>query len=229
MAITDYDRQAVIWAGEVAALTNFLYQAEALNAKAKQKAKEKGHALPSRTECLYPGMGKADGENLREMLSELTDKSRLYILGHGSAGAAPKFVSWDAKGLALLLKEHGLAHARLINFGSCVLARDHEADNDNWLLKAANSFAAEFHRQLKEQKPALMTELRAYLWKMRVNTGMKSFAAGAKIATLSPLDQVDEKDWLHQPNANKIAFYWENGEQKRRIVNKSGVLPVVPV
>jgi hypothetical protein len=43
MAITDYDRQAVIWAGEKADLAGFLDQAEALNGKAQRKATEASH------------------------------------------------------------------------------------------------------------------------------------------------------------------------------------------
>jgi hypothetical protein len=61
---------------------------------------------------------------------------------------------------------------------------------------------------------------------MRVNTAFKSFPLGAKIATFYSQDHVPEENWKHKPGGNKIAFYWENGQQKRRIINKEGVVPV---
>jgi hypothetical protein len=162
MAIKNYDHQAVIWCGEKADLTFFLDQADALNEKARSKATAAQHKLTVDSQTMFPGMGKGDDTALSETLEALTDKSRLYICGHGSFGPAPKFVCWDAKTFAKLLKEHGLKRAKLINLVSCQLARDYRPNLPGHVFPLADSFAAQFHQELKDQAPALPTEVRAY-------------------------------------------------------------------
>jgi len=222
MAITDYDHQAVIWCGQKADLPHFLNQADALNAKAKGKAAAAQHQITVDSQAMFPGMGEADDEALTDLLAPLTDKSRLYICGHGSAGAVPKFVGWDAKTFAGLLKSRGLKRAKLINLVSCELARDYRPNLPGRVFPLADSFAAQFHRELKDQEPALLTEVRAYTWLLAVNLGwIGDVPTGGKVM----LEKEDSKvidEWEYKPPGYKISFYWEDGAQRRRYMNKSG-------
>ena len=232
MAITDYDRQAVIWCAELADLSQFLDRADALNEKATAKAAAAKHEIAVESAAMFPGMGAADDEALAGMLKSLTDSSRLYICGHGGFGPAPKIVQWDAPAFVGVLKKNGLKHAKLINLVSCEMARDYSDDLEDYILTPANSFAALFHQELKTQEPALLTEVRAYTWFIWViNRSVKEMPP--KFATLpigtklvaddhrKPLGQS-----LHKPKRYKISFYWEEGSQRRRYMNKDGNAPI---
>jgi len=222
MAITDYDHQAVIWCGEKADLPHFLDQAGALNKKAKGKAADAQHKLTLDSQAMFPGMQEADDKALAEMLEALTDKSRLYICGHGSLGAAPKFVCWDAKTFAGLLKSHGLKRAKLINLVSCQLARDYRPNLQGHVFPLADSFAARFHQELKDQEPALLTEVRAYTWFVAVNLGfIGDLPTASKVMVEKATDSVVD-GWVYKPPGYKISFYWEGSTQRRRYMNESG-------
>jgi hypothetical protein len=200
MAIGDYDHQAVIWCGQKADLSHFLNQADVLNDKAKKKAAAAQHQITVTSAAMFPGMGKADDEVLTEMLAALTDKSRLYICGHGSPGAVPKFVGWDAKTFAGLLKSHGLKRAKLINLVSCELARDYRPNLPGRIFPLADSFAAQFHRELKEQEPPLLTEVRAYTWLLAVNLGwIADLPTGSKVMVEKESDSVVDQ-WEYKPD-----------------------------
>jgi len=222
MAISDYDHQAVMWCGEKADLPHFLNQACVLNDTAKGKAAAAQHQITVTSQAMFPGMGKADDEVLTEMLAALTDKSRLYICGHGSPGAVPKFVCWDAKTFAGLLKSHGLKRAKLINLVSCELARDYRPNLPGRVFPLADSFAARFHQELKDQEPALLTEVRAYTWLLAVNLGwIGDVPLGGKVMVERKGDSVIDQS-VYKPDGYKISFYWDSGTQRRRYMNKSG-------
>jgi len=228
MAITDYDRQVVIWCPDKSGeLLNFKEEALALNEKAATKAAAKNHKLELATAQLFPNAKDAVSKTLAEMLEKLTDKSRLYICAHGSFGPVPKIVCWDGEGLAALLKQHGLKHAKLINLVSCEMGRDYHEDLENYIIPGnSSSFAAQFHQALKDGEPELLTEVRAYTWfvgTMREKTS--SLQAGAKAVT-AVADPPERRKWLYKPEGYKISFYWENGKQRRRYMNKGGNSPI---
>jgi hypothetical protein len=143
MAITDYDRQVVIWCPDKSGeFLNFKEEALALTEKAATKAAANNHKLELATAQLFPSTKDAVNKTLAEMLEKLTDKSRLYICAHGSFGPAPKIVCWDAEGLAALLKQHGLKHAKLINLVSCEVGRDYHEDLENYISSLASRTAS---------------------------------------------------------------------------------------
>jgi hypothetical protein len=229
MAITDYDRQAVIWCAQISELNEFLDRAEALNGKAKIKAAAASHTLALESAAMFPGMGEADDEALASMLGRLTDKSRLYISAHGAFGEVPKVVCWDAPTFVGILKKNGLRRAKLINLVACEMGRDYSDELENYIITSAppNSFAAQFHRELKTQEPELLTEVRAYTWftgeiirkDANMPADLKPFPIGTKLKTAS---EVQPHKWVHKPKDCKISFFWDNGKQRRRYMNPDG-------
>jgi hypothetical protein len=232
MALRDYDRQAVIWCAELAELPQFYDRALVLTQKAADKATALEHDIALSQARMYPDMGEDHAKLLAEMLGKLTGKSRLYICGHGKPGVAPKFVRWDAKTFVALLKKHGLRDAKLVNLVSCELAQDYDPDPDleNFVLPKPNSFASEFHRELKEQEPELLTEVRAYTWLVgeyrpgiKLPSPMDKLPFGSKLATLQ---RSAPYKWEHKPYGYKISFFWEGGKARRRYMNKEGIIPI---
>jgi len=228
MPITDYDRQLVIWCPDKSGeFLNFKEEARALTEKAETKAAANKHKLETATAQLFPSPKDAVSKSLAEMLGNLTDKSRLYICAHGSFGPVPKIVCWDGKGLANLLREHGLKHAKLINLVSCEMGRDYHEDLEDYIIPGnASSFAALFHQALKDGEPELLTEVRAYTWFVgTVREQTSSMPAGAKAVT-AIAEPPELRKWLYKPAGYKISFYWENGKQRRRYMNKGGNSPI---
>jgi hypothetical protein len=227
MAITDYDRQAVIWCAELDKLKQFFQQAGYLNLKSQLKADAVKHAFTTDNAPLFPEMEADGSEYLTNMLTQLTDKSRLYIHGHGAFGPTPKIIRWDAPGLASVLKKHGLEHAKVINLVSCEMGRDYHEDLEDYIIRGQpNSFAAQFHQALKDEKPELLTEVRAYTWLVGVEPESgkeKAWPVGTKLMTP---DSHEPYRWSHKPKGYKVSFYWENGKQRRRYMNKDGNSPI---
>jgi len=85
---------------------------------------------------------------LTAALRPMTDKSRLYLRGHGS-WMMQTIGGIDAKTWARTLVNAGLYKTRVISITACTAGRDRDI-NDNRVVESANSFASKFHQALMD-------------------------------------------------------------------------------
>jgi peptidase C80-like protein len=80
---------------------------------------------------------------------KLSINSRIYIRGHGSF-TKQTVGGLTAESWATILKELGMPRVGIVSVTGCRAGRDLNSTDENPLLDVMNSFASEFHKQLKE-------------------------------------------------------------------------------
>lgn len=182
---------------------------KALGARKPAALRESHKLLPTKI-VDFPAPGDPDAaakrKALGEALGELTEKSRLYIIGHGNwktqtvGEVGP--VKW-----ADTLYLNGLEKVAVISLVSCNAGRDLGSAADVRINNSANSFASEFHKQLGEL--GLKTVVHARVYKAAV---LESGADTGRKVT-------EQKDvQIHQRPNSKVKFWWAGDTQKRDTV-----------
>lgn len=194
----------------------------ALNAKAK------GRSLTSSSvEIRISGDEKLSDDpskSLRDGLSTLTGKSRLYIAGHGNQ-VVGKVGGWSGEEMASLLKECGLQQAALISVTGCRTATIPASNLDDYALQ---SFAESFHRALGSGNPAVRCDLYARVFNVvTINDKYKEkfpHMIGRKTTILQQgngrkgLSYKGMDSYVSKQTDSKRHYFWHDDAQKSKWV-----------
>ncbi|WP_020481417.1 C80 family cysteine peptidase [Methylomonas sp. MK1] len=219
----NYDRQLIIQVLTSSGDESIKSGSEALNKRATQNG-------ISSTVITYPA--HASGTKfkilefqLREQLVKLTDKSRVYIRGHGDWIEA---TSGGIKGedMADTLHRLGMPRVKVISITSCKGARG-AYFKSNLLSKGDQSFAGQFHARLHDH--GIDTTVYARIHNVFVTDEGFAKKYGGKLGEKSTRDTFDaepdegiaagdDKHVNHRPES-KMKFEWKNGRQERNWVD----------
>jgi hypothetical protein len=191
-------------------ITSAANLAEKALGERKPAALRAGHKLLPTKVVDFPAPGDPNGaakrKALGEALGELTEMSRLYIIGHGDwkhqAVGEVGAVNW-----ADTLFLNGLKKVGVISLVSCNAGRDLGSAADVRINNSADSFASVFHKQLGEYdiKPVLFARVyKVVVLNSAPETGRKA------------VEQKDQQ--IRRRQNSKLKFWWDGDTQKRETV-----------
>jgi hypothetical protein len=151
--------------------------------------------------------------DLNTALTWLTKNSRLYLRGHGN-WQAQTVGGVDAQRWARTLLNEGLRDVQVISICACQAGRDLGSADTGRLMHSADSFAAKFHRHLRDMAN-LEVALYARVYNVIVRAGTGGFSVGEKTTGQQALGIASTPDRAK----SKLRFSWVNGRQIREWVD----------
>jgi hypothetical protein len=152
--------------------------------------------------------------SLKKKLSTLTDRSRVYLDGHGN-WQTQCLGGWKWKQVADLLGECGMPAVREVSILGCQLGRDLGTSDDERVSHSVNCFASRFHHRLRE-KWSIETVVHARIF---ITSTFDSGHAphrwnvGQNITFNEDGDYDGAASARRRPHSKRV-FYWEQGVQK---------------
>jgi hypothetical protein len=221
-----YDRQLIVSLLDGGGDDEIAARAGALDAKAR------GKGLGTEVVAVGPGPGPGEAFDAggvdelgrailgrRSVPAPLTRASRVYLVGRGD-WRARTLAGHDADAVADLLAGRGLPAVKVISLVADELGRDPGTGDDEPISDAMDSFAAEFHRRLKERH-GIEAVVQARVYPTRVvgvdvepSGDARPNDVGRKL-TLAPGEGGPDVQGVHRRPRSKLRFSWEGGIQVR--------------
>lgn len=174
----------------------------------RDKAAASVPPLPTET-VLFPRAGLPGNlirtNQLKFSFSQLTNQSRIYMIGHGN-WQAQTLGGDTAQTWANTFIACGMPQVKLVSITGCQAGRDFGSTDQLRVTEDANSFASQFHQLLGAAGVRISVYARAY--KVRIRSGGAEGTRGSKFT----------EGAHHRPNS-KILFTWQGGSQVRRWVD----------
>jgi hypothetical protein len=212
-----YDRQLICALLGGADNASISAQAEALNRKRRDPP------LPSEVVAVQRGAPSAlthdvcDIEALRlalsgelQVKSPLTGRSRLYLLGEGSA-VQRTLGGWDPAALAMLLARAGLREVGLISIVGDGAGRDPARSDAEQTHADAVSFASLLHRALRHDH-GIVTTINARVGAVRV---VSEASGGIEVGRKITGPQTHGGASQHHAANSKLRLWWDGDQQLR--------------
>lgn len=150
----------------------------------------------------------------RQVQSPLTGRSRLYLVGEGSA-AERTLGGWQPTALAALLARAGLRELALISIVGAGAGRDPDRDDAGQLDADAISFASVLHRALRHEH-GIVTTVNARVGAVRVLAQpLAAAAAGIAVGRKLTAPQPDSVASEHHAPQSKLRLWWDGDHQLR--------------
>ena len=208
---TGYDRQLIVALQSDQGDNTVLAQARALNDKQREP--------PVPSEVIALDTNPTSFDALHRALAgsasvplPMSDRSRLYLVGHGDA--AKRLVSgWTASDLAAALANAGLREVAMVSIVADGAGRDPDRDDDAQVVAGAASFASALHQRLRDVH-SVTTTVHARVGSVRVALGLDAavadpIARGRKLT--SP--RLGEAATEHHARRSKITCSWNGNHQ----------------
>jgi hypothetical protein len=213
-----YDRQLIVaFLADDQNQSQTLVQAQALNEK------ERAEALETEIVTIPPltGITAADNgpevEELRRAMSgqlqvsrPITDNSRVYLVGDGNWRLA-RLSGRSPENIADLLACSGMTAVKVVSIVADGLGRGDVNPIQSGDPEFPDSFAARFHRRLKEAWH-IRTVVHARVLNVTVISGPGA-DRGRKTTAAESETQAGVLDGGHHRTRNKVKVSWENGKQ----------------
>ena len=208
---TGYDRQLIVALQSDQGDNTVMAQARALNDKQREPPVPSEvialHANPTSFDALHRALAGSASVPL-----PMSDRSRLYLVGHGDA--AKRLVSgWTASDLAAALANAGLREVAMVSIVADGAGRDPDRDDDAQVVAGASSFASVLHQRLRDVQ-SVTTTVHARVGTVRVALGLAAavaepIARGRKLT--SP--RLGEAATEHHARRSKITCSWNGNHQ----------------
>lgn len=208
---TGYDRQLIVALQSDQGDNTALAQARALNDKQREPPVPSEvialDANPTSFDALHRALAGSASVPL-----PMSDRSRLYLVGHGDA--AKRLVSgWTASDLAAALANAGLREVAMVSIVADGAGRDPDRDDDAQVVAGAASFASALHQRLRDVH-SVTTTVHARVGSVRVALGLDAavadpIARGRKLT--SP--RLGEAATEHHARRSKITCSWNGNHQ----------------
>ncbi len=208
---TGYDRQLIVALQSDQGDDTVLTQARALNDKQREPPVPSEviavDSNPTSLDALHCALAGSASVPL-----PMSDRSRLYLVGHGDA--AKRLVSgWTASDLAAALASAGLREVAMVSIIADSAGRDPDRDDAAQVAAGASSFASVLHQRLRNVH-SVTTTVHARVGTVRVAEGLDaavagSIARGRKLTSSRPGEAATE----HHARRSKITFSWNGNHQ----------------
>ena len=208
---TGYDRQLIVALQSDQGDNTVMAQARALNDKQREPPVPSEvialDANPTSFDALHRALAGSASVPL-----PMSDRSRLYLVGHGDA--AKRLVSgWTASDLAAALANAGLREVAMVSIVADGAGRDPDRDDDAQVVAGASSFASVLHQLLRDAH-SVTTTVHARVGTVRVALGLAAavadpIARGRKLTSPRPGEAATE----HHARRSKITCSWNGNHQ----------------
>lgn len=171
---------------------------------------------------LFRTFSKAAKGELTTAFGKLNTLSRVYLQAHGD-WESQKLGEWGPHDVAAMLAECGMPAVRVVSILGCELGRDRGTANDARIGNSVDSFASRFHKRLKE-KHGIATVVYARVFCVAFARADNYIGDGqadrfGRKVTFDADDDWDDWASAHGRTHSKLRFYWENGQQRREVMN----------
>jgi hypothetical protein len=222
-----FDRQIII-----VLLTGDAQDASVMAQARAMNEKERAEALDSEVVTALPGVptagtfAAADVEDIRQALAgrlkvlrPITQNSRVYLVGSGN-WRRRKLAAWSPEEVVDLLGQVEMPPVKVISIVADGLGRSVSATGKPARPECLDSFAAVFHRRLKEVW-RIRTVVHARVLKVAVvfpgRDGQPLAGApalGRKVTALEGETPAEALSRGHHRPASKVKIYWVGDEQR---------------